>query len=246
MATVIVAGGATGIGRASALGFRARGDDVLLIDHREEAAQVAAEDLPGRCLFMAADLADPEVPARAVALAVETFGGLDSVLVTAAVMQSAALAEWTPQMWAQSVNLNLAMPFFLAQAAAPHLRRSENPSIVLISSTGALRGHAGMSAYQATKAALPGLARSLTAELGPDGIRINCILPGWIETPFNDPFWQYQPDPAERRRAIEAQIPLRRQGEPLDVASMVLFMCSPQGRYIAGTSIVIDGGYTAV
>jgi NAD(P)-dependent dehydrogenase (short-subunit alcohol dehydrogenase family) len=64
---------------------------------------------------MAADLADPEVPGRAVALAVETFGGLDSVLVTAAVMQSAALAEWTPQMWAQSVNLNLAMPFFLAR-----------------------------------------------------------------------------------------------------------------------------------
>lgn len=246
MATIIVAGGATGIGRASALGFRARGDDVVLIDHRDEARLVADEDLPGACVVLQRDLADPDVPAQAVALAVERFGGLDSVLITAAIMKSAALADWNREMWDASVALNLGMPFFFAQAAAPHLRRSDNPAIVLISSTGAIRGHAGMSAYQATKAALPGLARSLTAELGPDGIRVNCILPGWIETPFNDPFWSYQVDPEEKRRAIEAQIPLRRQGNPMEVASMVLFLCSPEGRYIAGTSIVIDGGYTAV
>jgi NAD(P)-dependent dehydrogenase (short-subunit alcohol dehydrogenase family) len=103
-----------------------------------------------------------------------------------------------------------------------------------------------MSAYQATKAALPGLCRSLTAELGPLGIRINTIMPGWIDTPFNDPFWQYQQDPAQRRVAIEQQIPLRRHGQPDEVSSMVLFLASPAGRYIAGTSIVIDGGYTAV
>jgi NAD(P)-dependent dehydrogenase (short-subunit alcohol dehydrogenase family) len=90
------------------------------------------------------------------------------------------------------------------------------------------------------------LCRSLTAELGPLGIRINTIMPGWIDTPFNDPFWQYQQDPAQRRVAIEQQIPLRRHGQPDEVSSMVLFLASPAGRYIAGTSIVIDGGYTAV
>jgi NAD(P)-dependent dehydrogenase (short-subunit alcohol dehydrogenase family) len=138
------------------------------------------------------------------------------------------------------------MPFLFAQAAAESLAQSNNPSIIFISSTGAIRGHAGMSAYQATKAALPALCRSLTAELGPTGIRINTILPGWIDTPFNDPFWSYQRDPVERRRQIESQIPLRRQGDPEEVASMVLFLASRAGRYIAGTSIVIDGGYTAV
>lgn len=246
MATVIVAGGATGIGRASVQGFRARGDDVVLIDHRPEAELVAQEDHPGRCLFLLRDLSEPGVPAEAVKLAVDTFGGLDSLLVTAAVMVSAALPDWTDDMWDRSVALNLKMPFFFTQAAAPWLAKSQNPSVTFISSTGAIRGHAGMSAYQATKAALPGLTRSLTAELGPQGIRINCLLPGWIETPFNDPFWSYQPDPDDKRRAIEAQIPLRHQGEPLDVASMVLFLSSPAGRYVAGTSIVIDGGYTAV
>lgn len=246
MASVIIAGGATGIGRAAVQGFRARGDDVVLIDHREVAAEVAAEKHPGRCIFLHRDLSRDEVPAEAVATAVAEFGGADTVLITAALMLSASLAEWTPAMWDQSVALNLKMPFFFAQAAAPHLAKSDNASIVFISSTGAIRGHAGMSAYQATKAALPGLTRSLTAELGPLGIRINSVLPGWIDTPFNDPFWSYQHDPDGKRQIIDAQIPLRRHGMPDEVASLILLLTSPAGRYIAGTSIVVDGGYTAV
>ena len=246
MGNVIVAGGATGIGRAAVRGFRARGDNVLLVDHRPQAADLVTEEFPGKIRFIQRDLAEPDAPAAMVQEALNTFGSLDTVLVTAALMLSAPLKDWTHEMWDRSVALNLRMPFMFAQAAAPHLQKSDNASIILISSTGAIRGHAGMSAYQATKAALPGLCRSLTAELGPSGIRINTILPGWIDTPFNDPFWQYQHNPDERRVEIEGQIPLRRQGQPDEVASMVLFLASPAGRYIAGSSIVIDGGYTAV
>jgi NAD(P)-dependent dehydrogenase (short-subunit alcohol dehydrogenase family) len=246
MANVIVAGGVTGIGRASVRGFRARGDNVLLVDHRPLDAALAAEQAPGALQFVQRDLGEPGAAEATVREAIAAWGSLDTVVVTAALMLSAPLGDWTYDMWDRSVALNLRMPFFLAQAAVPQLVKSGNPSIVLISSTGALRGHAGMSAYQATKAALPGLCRSLTAELGPRGIRINTIMPGWIDTPFNDPFWQYQPDPESRRAEIEQQIPLRRQGEPDEVASMILFLSSTAGRYIAGTSIVIDGGYTAV
>jgi NAD(P)-dependent dehydrogenase (short-subunit alcohol dehydrogenase family) len=246
MANVIVAGGATGIGRASVRGFRARGDNVLLVDHRPEAADLVAEAAPGAIRFVQRDLADPLAPAELVADTVATFGSLDTVLVTAALMVSAALGDWTAEMWDRTVALNLRMPFLFAQAAAHELAKSANPSITFISSTGAIRGHAGMSAYQATKAALPALCRSLTAELGPLGIRVNTLMPGWIDTPFNDPFWSYQQDPAERRRQIDDQIPLRRHGDPEEVSSMVLFLASSAGRYIAGTSIVIDGGYTAV
>lgn len=246
MATVIVAGGATGIGRASVEGFRARGDDVLLVDHRPEAAEVAALAAPGRCLFLHRDLGQPGVPAEAVAAAVASFGGLDTVLVTAAIMNSAALADWTDAMWDETLALNLKMPFFFAQAAAPALARSDNASILFISSTAALRGNAGMAAYHATKAALPGLARSLTAELAPQGIRINCLLPGWIDTPFNNSFWDFQADAAAKRAEIDGKIPLRRHGEPQEVSEMILFLASPAGRYVAGTSIIVDGGYTAV
>jgi NAD(P)-dependent dehydrogenase (short-subunit alcohol dehydrogenase family) len=246
MGNVIVAGGATGIGRAAVRGFRARGDNVLLVDHRPQAADLVTEKAPGAVRFIQRDLSEPNAPAEIVSAAVSEYGSLDTVLITAALMLSAPLAEWTLDMWDRSVALNLRMPFFFAQAAAPHLAKSENASLILISSTGAIRGHAGMSAYQATKAALPGLCRSLTAELGPLGIRINTIMPGWIDTPFNDPFWEFQQSPAERRVEIERQIPLRRQGQPDEVASMALFLASPAGRYVAGTSIVIDGGYTAV
>lgn len=246
MANVIVAGGATGIGRAAVRGFRARGDNVLLVDHRPQAAELAAEQAPGALLFMQRDLSEPEAPRDAVRDCIAAFGSLDTVLVTAALMLSASLGDWTFDMWDRTVALNLRMPFLFVQAAAPELAKSANPSVILISSTGAIRGHAGMSAYQASKAALPALCRSLTAELGPLGIRINTLLPGWIDTPFNDPFWSFQEHPEERRRLIEAQIPLRRQGGPEEVSSMVLFLASPAGRYIAGTSIVIDGGYTAV
>jgi NAD(P)-dependent dehydrogenase (short-subunit alcohol dehydrogenase family) len=246
MGNVIVAGGATGIGRAAVRGFRERGDNVLLVDHRPQAADLVSENAPGAIRFIQRDLAEADAPAQIVTEAIATFGALDTVLITAALMLSAPLADWTLEMWDRSAALNLRMPFFFAQAAAPHLAKSDNASIIFISSTGAIRGHAGMSAYQATKAALPGLCRSLTAELGPLGIRINTIMPGWIDTPFNDPFWQYQQDPAQRRVAIEQQIPLRRHGQPDEVSSMVLFLASLAGRYIAGTSIVIDGGYTAV
>jgi NAD(P)-dependent dehydrogenase (short-subunit alcohol dehydrogenase family) len=246
MGNVIIAGGATGIGRAAVRGFRARGDNVFLVDHRPQAADLVNELAPGAIRFVQRDLAERDAPERTVNEAIAEFGTLDTVLITAALMLSAPLKDWTHDMWDRSVALNLRMPFFFAQAAAPHLAKSDNASIILISSTGAIRGHAGMSAYQATKAALPALCRSLTAELGPLGIRINTLMPGWIDTPFNDPFWEYQKDPDGRRAEIEKQIPLRRQGQPDEVSSMVLFLASPAGRYIAGTSIVIDGGYTAV
>jgi dihydroanticapsin dehydrogenase len=246
MANVIVAGGATGIGRAAVRGFRARGDNVLLVDHRPEAADLLNEPAPGALRFVQRDLSDVAAPAEIVTAAVQEYGSLDTVLITAALMLSAPLSDWTVDMWDRSVALNLRMPFLFAQAAAPHLAKSDNASLIYVSSTGAIRGHAGMSAYQASKAALPGLCRSLTAELGPLGIRINTLMPGWIDTPFNDPFWEFQKSPAERRREIEQQIPLRRHGQPDEVSSMVLFLASPAGRYIAGTSIVIDGGYTAV
>ncbi|GAO00037.1 MULTISPECIES: SDR family NAD(P)-dependent oxidoreductase [Komagataeibacter] len=246
MGTVIVAGGATGIGLASVRKFRERGDNVVLVDHREQAQAVADEPGKGACVFLQRDLGAPGVAKEVVETAVRQFGGLDTVLITAALMLSATLPDWTEEMWDRTTDLNLKMPFFMTQAAAPYLAASDNPSIIFTSSTGAIKGHAGMSAYQATKAALPGLARSLTAELGPRGIRINCILPGWIDTPFNDPFWTFQQDPQGRRKEIDAQIPLGRHGVPDEVSSLILLLSSEAGRYIAGTSIVIDGGYTAV
>jgi NAD(P)-dependent dehydrogenase (short-subunit alcohol dehydrogenase family) len=142
--------------------------------------------------------------------------------------------------------VNLRAPFFFVQAAAPYLLRAENASVILTASTGALRGHAGMPAYHASKAGLIGLVRSLADELSPHGVRVNCICPGWIDTSFNDPFWSFQSDPAAALEELTACIPMRRQGVPDDVTGVILFLASRESRYVTGTSVVVDGGYTAV
>ena len=245
--SVLVAGGATGIGRAVTRALRARGDRVLLADRDAAgAAAVCEEPAPGSGTALACDLADPAAPAAAVAAAVAAHGGLDVVFANAGLLLARPLAAWTVDDWDRSMAVNLRAPFLLAQAAAPHLRGSARARLIMTSSTGGLRGHAGMPAYHASKAGLLNLVRALADELGPDGITVNAVTPGWIETPFNDAYWKHQADAGASRRALDAGLPLRRQGTPDDVVGAVLFLASDEARYVTGQSIVVDGGYSAV
>jgi NAD(P)-dependent dehydrogenase (short-subunit alcohol dehydrogenase family) len=150
------------------------------------------------------------------------------------------------QQWDLSTAVNLRAPFLLTQAAAPHLQRSDVKSIVFTSSTGAFRGHAGMPAYHATKAGLLGLVRALADELGPDGVTVNAVCPGWVDTAFNDSFWGHQDDPASALNRLESQIPLRRQASPDEMTGLLLFLASAASSYITGQALVIDGGYVSV
>lgn len=249
MTRVLIAGGATGIGAAAALAFLEQGATVTVCDLNAEglaALETAAAEKPGTLRTRVLDLAEAASPARAVDFAVEAQGGIDCLFVNAGLMLSADLEHWTAEMWERSIAVNLSLPMFLTQAAVPYLRASDNPSVIFTSSTGGLRGHAGMPAYHATKAGVIGLVRALADELGPCGIRVNALLPGWVDTPFNDTFWEHQEDPAEVRRKIESGIPMRRHGTPEELAGSVLYLASPAARYVTGTQLVVDGGYTAV
>jgi dihydroanticapsin dehydrogenase len=247
MATVLIAGGATGIGRATMRAFRAAGDDVLLADVNEAAAREAvAEPGIGQARCLVCDFIDPASSRAAVEATVEAFGGIDTLFVNVGLMESRPLEDWTLEDWNRAVAVNLTTPFLLAQAGADYLAQSANPSLIVTSSTGAMRGHAGTPAYTATKTGVVGLIRSLADELAPRNIRVNCVLPGWIDTPFNNAFWSFQPDPTEAEKSITAGIPLGRQGTPEEVTGLVLFLASPAARYITGASMVVDGGYTAV
>jgi 3-oxoacyl-[acyl-carrier protein] reductase len=227
--------------------FRAQGDDVLLADiDAARGPESCAGEAPGRAAFHHADLSSAQAAREAVSACLGIYGGVDTLLVNAAVLHQAPLADWTEEAWTRSLAVNLSAPFFLVQAAAPALRRSANPSVILTSSTGALRGHARMHAYHATKAGLLGLARSLADELSPEGIRVNALLPGFIDTPFNAPFWAAQADARVAEAALTARIPARRQGRPEDVAGVIAFLASPASAYVTGTQIVVDGGYSAV
>jgi dihydroanticapsin dehydrogenase len=247
MGVVLIAGGATGIGLAAMRAFRERGESVFLADTNAELAQrAAAEVLPGRATAFTADVGQVDAVKACVAACADAYGAIDTVFVNAGMLKSMPLDAWTAEDWDASLAVNLRAPFFFAQAAAPHLKRSGNGSLLFTSSTGALRGHAGMPAYHASKAGLIGLVRSLADELSPSGIRVNCICPGWIDTPFNQPFWSFQADARAALEELAARIPMRRQGTPDDVTGLILFLTSPEARYITGTSMVIDGGYTAV
>ena len=248
MSAVLVAGGATGLGAAAVRAFRSRGDLVILADRNEPAGRaLVAEELPGEAHFLPCDFAAVDGVHSVVTAAVErSDGALDTVFYNAAVLEARSLADWSPADWDRSSAVHLRAPFFISQAAAPHLRASDTGRIILTSSTGAFRGHAGMPAYHATKAGLLGLVRALADELGPDGVTVNALCPGWVDTPFNDSFWSHQSSPDEVLRLLESRIPLRRQAVPEEMTGLLLFLASSASSYITGQALVIDGGYTSV
>ena len=248
MTAVLVMGGASGIGAAVVRGFRQKGADVILVDiDRPAGAALCAEAGPGTARFIECDLGTAEGVTGAVDAALASTGGvLDVVFYNAGRLDARPLADWTVDLWDRTMALNLRSPFLVAQRTADVLGKSAHGRIIVTSSTGAFRSHAGMGAYHASKAGLLGLVRALADELGPRGITVNAVCPGWIDTPFNDGFWQHQPQPDAARERLESGIPLRRQGTPDDVVSAVLFLASPESGYITGQSVVVDGGFTAV
>lgn len=248
MSTAVVLGGATGIGAAVVRALRLRGDDVLVADTNiADGKALAHESLPGRAEFLDCDVSTVDGPAAAVRASADFGEGtLDTVFYNAGILEARPLAEWTADAWDRSAAVNLRGAFLAVQAAAPLLAASTQGRVILTSSTGALRGHAGMPAYHATKAGLIGLVRALADELGPAGTTVNAICPGWIDTAFNDSFWGHQEHPAEALDTLLAGIPLGRQGRPADIAGTVLYLASPAADYVTGQALIIDGGYTAV
>lgn len=242
----LVAGGATGIGRATVDLLRAQGTDVYLADIATEAAAEAVSDrAPGRGLSGHHDLATPDGPGQAVLAAISAFGRLDALIVCAGLLVEAELGDLRIEDWDRTIATNLRGPFLLAQAAAGALARSEHGRIVLTASTAAFRGGAGTVAYAASKGGLVAMTRSLALGLAPAKICVNCVAPGWIDTPFNDSYWQRVGDTEQTRAALNERIPLGGQGAPADVAALIAFLVSPQAGYLTGQTLVVDGGLLA-
>ncbi|MBC2665181.1 SDR family oxidoreductase [Novosphingobium flavum] len=240
MKTHAIIGGCAGLGGALARALIEGGDAVWLAD--DPAALPGAPEGPR---LYPLDLADPQAPARFLAAIAGAGKGLDSLIIAASLMQGAPLEEWTVADWDRAAAINLRLPFLAAQAAAG-LLSARAGSIVLVSSTATLRGQPLSHAYQATKAGLAGLLRSLAAELGPRGIRVNMVLPGWIDTPQTAAFWSARSDPQAARALIDARIPLQRHGSAQEVAAALRWLVSDGASYVSGAMLPLDGGDTAV
>ncbi|WP_066552556.1 SDR family NAD(P)-dependent oxidoreductase [Croceicoccus bisphenolivorans] len=240
MKTHLIIGGSAGLGGVLARALIASGDAVWLADDAQGAASA-----PKAVRFHGMDLADPLAPQKLCGEIAADGHGLDSVVVAATMMHGAALEQWQASDWDRSAAINLRLPFLAAQAAAEMLTQSKG-CIVFVSSTATLRGKPDTHGYQATKAGLAGLLRSLAAELGPRGVRVNMVLPGWIDTPQTNAFWASQSDPAEARAAMDARIPLRRHGDAGEAAAAIAWLLSGAASYVNGAMLPLDGGETAV
>jgi NAD(P)-dependent dehydrogenase (short-subunit alcohol dehydrogenase family) len=224
----VVAGGAGSIGRVLCAGLADRGYRVVILDAAAGAGEVAREvgATARRC-----DLTDH----AAIRESVSDLERVDVLVNSVGSWPRAAVDAFDPQEWDRLIRLNLSAPMYAIAALLPQLRAARG-SVVNLSSTTALRGAPTMIAYSAAKAGLLGLTRSLAVALGPDGVRVNCVLPGVLMTESNADF---PVGPLERARAERA---LGRDGHPQDITGAVLFFATQGAEFVTGQSLIVDGG----
>ena len=243
--TVLVTGAASGMGRATAEVFAAEGANVALTDLSAEAVEAIAAELRGKGLSAAGwalDVSDHAAIRRVVDEVATRFGGLDALVNNAGISAFCPIDDEDQYdlVWDRAVSVLLTAHQRMIRAALPHLRRSASPLIVNIASTEALGATSRNSPYAAAKAGVTGLTRALAVELGKDGITVNAICPGPIDTGMTAKV----PD-ADKQTYAHRRTALRRYGLPEEVAHMTVSLCLPAASYITGATIPVDGGLMA-
>jgi 3-oxoacyl-[acyl-carrier protein] reductase len=238
--TVLITGAARGIGAATAARFAAEGADVVIADFDPAAAQETAAAVGGRAVQC--DVTSREQVEAAVEAAAAPSGRLDVLVTCAGIIRDNLLHKLTDDDWEAVIATHLRGTFLSVQAAQRLMVAQRSGSMVLISSTSAL-GNRGQANYAAAKAGIQGLAKTLAIELGPFGITVNCVAPGFIATAMTEQTAARMGVPFEEfTEAVAAQTPVRRVGQPDDVAGVIAFLCSEDASYVSGQVIYVRGG----
>lgn len=247
----VVTGAARGIGLGTARKLAHEGARVLLSDIDADELQIAEQDLSRQGLTVAsivADVSNQAGIARMIEKAVGTWNRLDILVNNAAIVDDAAIADITPERWHKVMAVNLDSVLYGAQAALPHLRKSPSPSIINIASIQGIRGQANAMAYASAKGAVVNLTRCMAVDFGPEGIRVNAIAPGYIDTrmaQMHGGMHEHRTDWFQDVFIKYGRLPLRRPGTVDDVAGPILFLASDDSRYMTGQVLVVDGGITS-
>jgi NAD(P)-dependent dehydrogenase (short-subunit alcohol dehydrogenase family) len=240
---VLITGGATGIGEALVTGFAEQGAKVAFLDIQDQAAEQLAERIASighpEPLYLHCDMTDLDQVRSSVAVAIESFEGLDVLINNAGNDQRHTIEEVTPELWDNLMAVNLRHQFFATQAALPALKQSGAGSIVNMSSIAWLIPGVGMSVYITAKAGIVGLTRTLAHEVGKDNIRVNAILPGAIITEKQRRLWITPEYSAE----ILSNQAIKRHLVPEEVVRLALFLAADDSSAITGQSHIIDGGW---
>ncbi|MFA5988502.1 MAG: SDR family oxidoreductase [Sphingomonas sp.] len=242
----IVTGSSRGIGLASAWALAEHGARLVISSRKQDACDAVAAELnakfgAGTAIAVAANISDKAALQHLVDEAQRAFGQIDILVCNAASNPyygpQAGIAD---EQFRKILDNNIVSNHWLIAMVAPAMQARRDGSIIIISSIGGLRGSPIIGAYCISKAADMQLARNLAVEYGPDNVRVNCIAPGLIKTDFARALWE---DP-ERIKAANEQVPLRRIGEPQEIAGGVVFLAGRAGSFMTGQTIVIDGGVT--
>lgn len=246
---VLVTGGSSGIGRASAILFAKEGARVAITGRREmEGRDVVAEieAARGQAIVIQADLTVIESIPGVVAQVVSKFGRLDCALNNAGIAIGGLIDTLDTETWDRSIDINLKAAFFRMKAEVEQMKQQgRGGAILFTASVLADIGAAGTSIYSASKGGVVSMARAAAVELGPIGIRVNCLSPGPTRTSMASPRVRKKEDGSELHR-IATNIPLARQAEPEEMAHAALFLLSGMSSYVNGHDLVVDGGQSAL
>jgi len=240
----LITGAASGQGRAASVLFAENGADICVVDINDDGgAETVAmvEEVGGRAVYVHADVADAGDVVTMVAACAEAFGRIDVLYNNAAVQMSGRLLDCTEEEWDLTIATNLTAIFRACRAAIPLMLRGEGGSIINTSSVLGLMGSEGYAAYGPAKAGLVALTRQIAVECGPQ-VRANVIAPGSIDTPRFRKVAEAMNDGGAFVQGLEATIPLRRLGQPGDIARLALFLASDASAYTTGAIVPCDGG----
>ncbi len=243
----VITGGSRGIGAATVKMFAAAGAKVLFNYQRN---RTAADDVVRACgeqccTAVQSDLRDMASAEKLIAAAVQRYGGLDILVVNHGIWppEDAPIDEMTDRQWHETIAINLDSVFGLVKYAVAQMKKKgRGGKVVLVSSTAGQRGEAFHVDYAAAKGAIISMVKGLSTELARDGIRVNCVAPGWVNTEMAAPAME---DPERRERALRL-IPLGRLGTPEEIAAPILFLCTEHAGFITGEIFNVNGGAVLV
>jgi NAD(P)-dependent dehydrogenase (short-subunit alcohol dehydrogenase family) len=248
--SALVTGGASGIGRATALAFARDGARVAVADILEEAAQSTVaeiEAMGGQALAIACDVTDDDAVKAMIAATVDAYGSLDCAFNNAGIAPyqvnagGQKIADVAPEAWRRLIDVNLTGVWLCLRHEVAQMRAQGSGGVIInTASILGLVGSATSSAYVAAKHGVVGLTKTAAADHAEDNIRVNAVCPGYIETPMTEETMR------RRGERILARVPMARMGKAGEIAEAVIWLCSPKASFVTGVSWAVDGGYTAI
>ncbi len=243
----LVTGGTSGIGAATARVLAEAGANIVVAGRNEGAARELCHEISGedrQATYALGDVVDPAFATSAVSVAERRFGGLHVLVNAAGAITRGTVEETSDDNWNRMLSVNITGTFFMSRAAVPALRRSGGGSIVNLGSTAGLIGCPSLAAYCASKGAIVNLTRAMALDHAHEGIRVNAVCPGAVDTPMLvSGHGDMAPD--QVREASRASIPQLRLPGPAEIANAIAFLASDLSGHVTGTSLPVDGGYTA-